>query len=172
MGYFDLGPKGDTTLLRQQQAVTAGELFTLAYAFNNDPTLATALDQGGLTVGSAAISSLAASKLTAGTVPSGVDLVTAWNAGTGFNISKATAGNLGLGAGQNVGFFAATPAAQQASGANLTNNVASGGTTDQVSDYTIVDYTTDSATIKNNLYQLARKLKQVNDALRVYGLLS
>jgi hypothetical protein len=72
-----------------------------------------------------------------------------------------------------VGFFTTTPAAQQVSAANLTNNVATGGTDDTIANYTdLTIYANDSAAIRNNIYQLARKLKQVNDALRLYGLLT
>lgn len=73
----------------------------------------------------------------------------------------------------NIGFFAKAPAAQQTSGADLTNNVTSGGTTDTIANYTDLSvYANDSAAIRNNIYQLARKVKQVNDALRLYGLLT
>lgn len=73
----------------------------------------------------------------------------------------------------NMGFFNTTPAAQQTSGADLTNNVTSGGTSDTIADFSdLAIYATDAPTIRNNIYQLARKLKQVNDALRVYGLLT
>jgi hypothetical protein len=71
----------------------------------------------------------------------------------------------------NIGFFNATPAAQQTSGANLTNNMTSGGTTDQVDTWTnLTTYSTDAAAIRNAVYQLARKLKQLNDGLRTLGL--
>jgi len=74
----------------------------------------------------------------------------------------------------NVGFFTVTtPIAQQTSGGNLTNNVTAGGTTDQIDNFTsLTIYATDAAAIRNDIYQLARKLKQVNDALRAYGLLT
>lgn len=75
--------------------------------------------------------------------------------------------------GTGFGFFAATPVAQQASGANLTNNVTTGGTDDTIADITdLTVYANAAADIRNNIYQLARKLKQVNDALRAYGLLT
>lgn len=73
----------------------------------------------------------------------------------------------------NMGFFNVTPASQQTSGANLTNNVTSGGTDNTIADFSdLTTYSNDAATIRNDIYQLARKLKQVNDALRVYGLLT
>lgn len=72
-----------------------------------------------------------------------------------------------------IGFLGANAAARQTSGADLTNNVTSGGTDDTIADFTdLTVYATDAATIRNDIYQLARKLKQVNDALRLYGLLT
>ncbi len=72
-----------------------------------------------------------------------------------------------------IGFLGTAAAVKQTSGANLTNNVTSGGTTDQIDDFTsLTVYATDAAAIRNDIYQLARKLKQVNDALRTYGLLT
>jgi hypothetical protein len=71
----------------------------------------------------------------------------------------------------NMGFFGIEPVAQQTSGANLTNNVTSGGTTDQIDNWTdLTTYATDAAAIRNAIYQLSRKLKQINDGLRSYGL--
>ena len=75
--------------------------------------------------------------------------------------------------GATLGFFGTTPAVKQTSGENLTNNVTSGGTTGQIDDFTsLTVYATDAAAIRNDIYQLARKLKQVNDGLRLYGLLT
>lgn len=54
--------------------------------------------------------------------------------------------------------------------AALTNNVTSGGTTDQITDWTIVDYATDAAAIRNAIYQLSRKLAEVVTAQRSNGL--
>lgn len=72
-----------------------------------------------------------------------------------------------------LGWFtaAASPVTRRTSGADLTNNVASGGTDDTIANYTdLTLYSNDSAAIRNNIYQLARKLKQINDGLRAYGL--
>lgn len=81
--------------------------------------------------------------------------------------AKIKANNTGI------GFFASTPVAKQASGANLTNNVTSGGTDDTIANFTdLTTYSNSAAAIRNDIYQLARKLKQVNDALRLYGLLT
>lgn len=72
-----------------------------------------------------------------------------------------------------IGFLGSAAAARQTSGANLTNNVTSGGTNDTIDNWTsLTTYSTDAAAIRNAVYQLARKLKQVNDALRTYGLLT
>ncbi len=72
-----------------------------------------------------------------------------------------------------VGFLGANAAVRQTSGADLTNNVTSGGTSDQIDNFTsLTVYATDAAAIRNAIYQLAKKLKQVNDALRLYGLLT
>lgn len=72
-----------------------------------------------------------------------------------------------------IGFFNTTPAAQQTSGANLTNNVTSGGTDDTVDNIVAAAVDTTAASLvstRNACYQLARKLKQINDGLRTYGL--
>lgn len=74
-------------------------------------------------------------------------------------------------AGSKLSFFAATPVVKQTSGANLTNNVVASGTTDQIDDFTsLTIYATDAPAIHNDIYQLARKLKQINDGLRAYGI--
>lgn len=73
--------------------------------------------------------------------------------------------------GSKIGWFGATPVVRQTSGANLTNNVTAGGTTDQIDDFSsLTVYATDAAAIRNDIYQLARKLKQINDGLRALGL--
>ncbi len=72
-----------------------------------------------------------------------------------------------------IGFLGASAVVRQTSGANLTNNVTSGGTDNTVDTWTdLTIYATDAAAIRNAVYQLARKLKQVNDSLRTYGLLT
>ena len=75
--------------------------------------------------------------------------------------------------GSTFGAFNTTPVTQPVSAADLTNNVTTGGTSDQVDDWTdLSTYATDAAAIRNAIYQLTRKLKQVNDGLRDLGLLS
>jgi hypothetical protein len=67
----------------------------------------------------------------------------------------------------------AAPAAQQTSGANLTNSVTSGGTDDTIANFTDLNvYAVDAAAIRNDIYQLARKVKQINDGLRLLGWLT
>lgn len=74
---------------------------------------------------------------------------------------------------QKLGVFNKTPAVQQTDGANLTNNVTSGGTNNTIANFTdLVTYANDAATIRDNIYQLARKVKIIGDALRTYGWLS
>ena len=70
-----------------------------------------------------------------------------------------------------ISWFGATAVVKQTSGADLTNNVTSGGTNDTIADFTdLTVYANDAATIRNDIYQLSRKLKQINDGLRAYGL--
>lgn len=80
-------------------------------------------------------------------------------------IRQEASGSAGM-----LSFFGSSAVVKQTSGANLTNNVTSGGTDDTIANYAIVDYATDAATIRNDIYQLARKLKQINDGLRSFGL--
>ena len=75
--------------------------------------------------------------------------------------------------GTTVGFYGAAPVVQQANGVNLTNNVTAGGVNDTIANFTdLAVYANDAATIRNDIYQLARKLKTVNDALRTIGLMT
>lgn len=82
--------------------------------------------------------------------------------------SKVATSNL-----QKLGFWGIAPIIRPTNGADLTNNVTDGGTTDQIDNFTdLSTYANDAATIRNNIYQLAKKLKVVNDALRGMGLMS
>ena len=95
--------------------------------------------------------------------------------GDGINIilNATTGTRFGTATNQRLGFYNATPVVQQTDGATLTNNVTAGGTTDQLDDFTsLTVYATDAAAIRNDIYQLGRKLKIAVDALRAYGLLS
>lgn len=72
--------------------------------------------------------------------------------------------------GTQLGFFSATPVAQQTVGA-VTNSVTSGGTTGTIANYTdLTVYATDAAAIRNNIYQLARSVAEIATALRNLGL--
>jgi hypothetical protein len=103
-----------------------------------------------------------------------VEIDDAPQVGASAAITTAIAFRVNAGSAQfkgNMGFFSATPAAQQTSGANLTNNVTAGGADDTIANFTsLTVYATDAAAIRNDIYQLARKLKQINDGLRTYGL--
>lgn len=73
----------------------------------------------------------------------------------------------------NIGFYNKAPIAQPTQGATLTNNVTSGGTANQLDNFTsLVVYATDAAAIRNDIYQMGQTLKTVVDALRSLGLLS
>lgn len=71
----------------------------------------------------------------------------------------------------HVGFFDATPVFQQP-GATLDNQVSISGETNIIADFYLNGYEEDGPVIKGNIYQLARKLKKVVDALQAYGLLA
>lgn len=72
-----------------------------------------------------------------------------------------------------IGFLGAAAVVRQTGGADLTNNVTSGGSSDTITNWTdLTVYATDAAAIRNAVYQLARTLKQDHDALRLYGLLT
>lgn len=73
--------------------------------------------------------------------------------------------------GGSVGFFGTSEVVRRTSAADLTNNVTAGGVNDTIANYTdLTTYANDAAAIRNNIHQLARQLKQINDGLRAYGL--
>jgi len=75
------------------------------------------------------------------------------------------------GAATTIGFFGNAAVAQQNAGGTITNSITSGGTADTFVDYTdLTVYETDAATIRNNMYQMAAKLKKMDDALRLLGI--
>lgn len=103
---------------------------------------------------------------------SGAFVAGAVNIGTQQGAGRTSQVNI-CSAAITLGFFAVAPVVRQVSGANLTNNVTAGGVNDTIADYAdLVVYANDAAAIRNDIYQLARKLKQVNDGLRLYGLLT
>lgn len=101
----------------------------------------------------------------------------------GGNVTIAEAKNIALGTTtgtkigtattQKLGFWNAAPIVQPTDGAALTNSVTVGGTTNTIADFTnLTVYATDAPAIRNDIYQLARKVKIIDDALRLMGLLS
>lgn len=89
-----------------------------------------------------------------------------WN--FAFNATNGT--KIGTATTQKIGLWNATPVVQQVGGVTLTNNVTAGGTTNQLDDFTsLTVYATDAAAIRNNIYQLGRKVKLLTDALRTIG---
>lgn len=86
-------------------------------------------------------------------------------------VGSTTGSKIGTSTSQKLGFFNASPVVQPTNGADLTNNVTSGGTNNTIANYTdLSTYANDAAAIRNDIYQLARKLKTVNDTLRTLGL--
>jgi hypothetical protein len=182
-GLVGVGSHTPTGHLHIAGAVTTSAWGTAGIGFNNEA--ATFTDSSTASSGTA--TNAVANSLGQPTFAASNTSVTMTNAATlyianspaaGTNVTITNAYALWVDNGSarfdgNVGFFSTAPAAQQTSGANLTNNVTAGGTNDTIANYTdLVTYSNDAAAIRNNIYQLARKLKQVNDALRVYGLLS
>jgi hypothetical protein len=77
------------------------------------------------------------------------------------------------GSAEKLAFFGAAGAVRGTSGEDLTNNVTASGTTGTIEDFSdLSTYATDAVAIRRDIYQLARKLKQVNDSLRAYGMLT
>lgn len=86
-------------------------------------------------------------------------------------VGTTTGTKIGTSTTQKLGFWNSSPVARQSSAA-LTNNVTSGGTTDTIDNFTdLTIYSNDASTIRNDIYQLSRKLKEISDALRLYGIL-
>lgn len=77
-------------------------------------------------------------------------------------------GTAGGSTGQKLSFFGNSPVVQRTSGANLTNNVTVGGTNNTIDNITTGG--TVGTDIRDALYQLSRKLKEINDGLRTLGL--
>lgn len=99
---------------------------------------------------------------------SGPGVLTVWDGGS-FVFGSSTGVKLGA-AADKIGFYNATPVVQQTRGATLTNSVTSGGTDDTIADFAASLYATDAATIRNDIYQLARIVRMHDVALRALGL--
>jgi len=89
-------------------------------------------------------------------------------------LNTTTGTKFGTGATQKIGFWNATPVVQPTgAGADLTNNVTTGGTNNTIADYSdLSTYANDAAAIRNDIFQLARSLKFLQDSLRLMGLQS
>lgn len=87
-------------------------------------------------------------------------------------VGNAHTRRVALGGGTTVlGFFGAVGTAQPNAGGTITNSITSGGTADTFVDFTdLATYGNDAATIRNNMYQMAAKLKKMDDALRALGI--
>jgi len=74
--------------------------------------------------------------------------------------------------GSKWGMFGTAAVANQSVLGILVNNVTSGGSTSTIADFSsLTVYATDAATIRNNDYQLAKKVLAIETALRNYGIL-
>ena len=72
--------------------------------------------------------------------------------------------------GTKIGFFGGALTDQQTVEDTLTNNVTSGGTNNTIANFTdLTTYANDAATIRNDIYQLARKLRILEGAIKAYG---
>ncbi len=92
--------------------------------------------------------------------------------GTNMTITKPLAFHVQAGGSQfdgNIGMYGVAPAAQGVSGYAATNNVTVGGTDGTIADFAASSYATDAATIRNDIYQLAKMVKQHHDWLRAAG---
>jgi len=88
-----------------------------------------------------------------------------------FKIGTTNGMQFGSGSTVKIGWWGATPVVRSAV-ATLTNSVTAGGTTDTVANFTdLVIYANDASTIRDDIYQLARKVRELTEALRLYGIL-
>jgi hypothetical protein len=77
-----------------------------------------------------------------------------------------------IGSDGELGAFGAAPQTQQTV-SPLTNSVTSGGTDDVVAEFSdLNNYAADAQTIHDDIYQLARKVSQLQAALQLYGLVA
>ena len=90
--------------------------------------------------------------------------------GTNWNFGSNIAG---VQFNQKIGFFSANPVVKQNTGGFFTNNVTAGGVDGIVANFNDLNvYANDAATIRNDIYQLSKKVKAIDDALRTYGLVN
>lgn len=100
---------------------------------------------------------------------SGAGVITTWDGAT-VSVGTTTGIKLGVATTEKIGFYNTTPVVQQTRGATLTNNVTVGGTNDTIADFAGALYATDATTIRDDIYQLARIVRQHDVALRALGL--
>jgi hypothetical protein len=97
-------------------------------------------------------------------VVNNVVVFTSDTSGTAINAPGATSLKIGLST-NNIGFFGASGTTQQTI-QPLVNNVTVGGTTDTIDDFTsLTVYSVDAPAIRNDIYQLARKVQQLEAAM-------
>jgi len=96
-----------------------------------------------------------------------------FNDGIDIILDSTTGTSFGTATTQKLSFYGVTPIVQVTLGADLTNSVTSGGTDNTIADYsTSSNYNVVRATIRDDIFQLARSVKIIQDGLRDYGLLS
>ncbi len=162
-----LGATGDTILTR-----FAAANFQLGAAASATPVAQTLSVQDGVGTDIAGVNwTLRASRGTgAGAVGKIVLAASAAVLGTGTTLQTAVT-HLTIGGG--IGFFTATPVAQQVRAATLTNSIAASGTSETCPDFTNGSvYSTDYAALHAAVYWLAHAMVQHDTALRAYGLLT
>ncbi len=164
------GPNNATLIMRatnptQASGSTAGN----AVSVRGSDATAGSSSAGAAAGGSVTVQGGDAKRLTSGNAAGG-----SINLSEGAGIGTGARGTVAIGSATTavLQFFGSgAGATQQTSGENLTNNVTAGGVDGTIADFTsLTVYATDAATIRNDIYQLARKLKQVNDGLRAYGM--
>lgn len=76
--------------------------------------------------------------------------------------------------GATIGFNSVTPVAMQTGpGLAVTNSVTAGGVNGTIADFAdLTTFANSAAAIRNDIFQLARLVKMISDALRAYGLLT
>lgn len=169
-GGLFINPDGSSTCNLRAYGSNLSDLIFM-YPFGDTITFGQASDLGG-TVGIQAWTTTDTSLIIQAIGAQTGNLLAFKNAAAANVLTVNPGGDIAHG-GNAIGVFGATPAAQQASGANLTNNVTSGGSNDVITNFTdLVIYANDAATIRNDIYQLARKVKQINDAMRLWGWLN
>jgi hypothetical protein len=201
-GVAVLGTAQTFTALQTMTAglTVSGAVVSINHSSNFNTVINDGTSTGTVTIGNSSSGALAlasgaastitvtAANLTISTATSGTLAITSaglltltgvgasvWTPGAGATIvSDTTTGiKFGTATNQKLGWFNSSPVVQQTDGAGLTNNAVASGTTNQIDDFTsLTVYATDAQAIHNDIYQLARKVKIVDDALRLYGLLS